>query len=376
MDRLETVSAPSAPSARPVARAEPKRRRRVPLAVWAGLVLLAGSFVLAGLAVRSHAGDSSPGEKAAPATGSEPPWVALGHVDVPDGVTPLYPVQPGQVEKILVKENQEVEKGTPLFTLDAKLARLQVDEAKVGVRAAEERLAQARDLEGQQKQKVAAQEQAVAAARADADAARSQLERARRRYKNKLIDVEDVQSAEALVRKAAASVKGEESKLDALKALHPDRAVQLAQADVDDKKIVLQKAEQVLSEHTVQAPFKGEVLRVLISPAETLGTNPRQPAIQFCPDGPRIVRAEVEQEFAGRVRTGQHALIQDEATGRGNWHGTVERLSDWFAHRRSQLIEPMQYNDVRTMECIITLDPSPERLRIGQRVRITFEEGH
>jgi hypothetical protein len=48
----------------------------------------------------------------------------------------------------------------------------------------------------------------------------------------------------------------------------------------------------------------------------------------------------------------------------------VVEISDWFTHRRSILLVPMQLNDVRTLECIIDLDQSGADLRIGQRVRV------
>ena len=38
-------------------------------------------------------------------------------------------------------------------------------------------------------------------------------------------------------------------------------------------------------------------------------------------------------------------------------------------------MEPLQFNDVRTLECIVTLDPGQPPLRIGQRVRVTLEGG-
>jgi hypothetical protein len=53
----------------------------------------------------------------------------------------------------------------------------------------------------------------------------------------------------------------------------------------------------------------------------------------------------------------------------------VTRLSDWYTHRRSILLEPMQFNDVRTLESIITLDPGQPMLRIGQRMRVTLGGG-
>ena len=54
------------------------------------------------------------------------------------------------------------------------------------------------------------------------------------------------------------------------------------------------------------------------------------------------------------------------------WRGKVVRLSDWYTHRRSMLQEPLQFNDVRTLECIVQLDPGQSALRIGQRVRVTL----
>jgi multidrug resistance efflux pump len=113
---------------------------------------------------------------------------------------------------------------------------------------------------------------------------------------------------------------------------------------------------------------------VQVSVGETLGASARQPAVLFCPNDPRIVRAEVEQEFAGRVSLGQKADIEDDATGGHKWTGKVERVSDWYSQRRSVLLEPLQFNDVRTLECIVTIDPDSVEPghppRIGQRVRV------
>jgi multidrug resistance efflux pump len=141
---------------------------------------------------------------------------------------------------------------------------------------------------------------------------------------------------------------------------------------VKAKRVQVREAEKGLEEYRVVAPYKGTVLRINVSEGETLGANPRQPALTFCASGPRIVRAEVEQEFAARVAPGQAAVIQDDTTGNGSWSGRVARLSDWYTHRRSLLMEPLQFNDVRTLECIVTLDPGQPHLRIGQRVRVTL----
>src|SRR5262249_17896981 len=94
--------------------------------------------------------------------------------------------------------------------------------------------------------------------------------------------------------------------------------------------------------------------------------------VLFCPRSPRLVRAEVEQEFARRVGVGMTAVVQDDTSNAVSWRGQVTRLSDWYAHRRSMLLEPLQLNDVRTLECLIELDPGQALPRIGQRVRVVI----
>ena len=123
----------------------------------------------------------------------------------------------------------------------------------------------------------------------------------------------------------------------------------------------------------LSAPVDGTGLRILVGPGDMLAPQPKQPAVLFCANGQRIIRAEVEQEFARGVAVGQAASVQDETTADGaTWNGQVLRVSDWYTHRRSILEEPLQLNDVRTLECLIALDPGQPPLRIGQRVRVTI----
>ena len=69
------------------------------------------------------------------------------------------------------------------------------------------------------------------------------------------------------------------------------------------------------------------------------------------------------------------AVIEDDTRTGLRWHGKVKHLSDWYTHRRSMLQEPFQYNDVRTLECIVSVDSGGPPLRIGQRVRVTIKQG-
>src|SRR5262249_41629531 len=135
---------------------------------------------------------------------------------------------------------------------------------------------------------------------------------------------------------------------------------------------LLAQAKRNLDECDLKAPQAGTVLRVQAPVGELLSGPPRQPAVLFCPDGPRIIRVEVEQEFASQAVAGYSALIEDDVRGGQTWRGRVLRPADWYMQRRMILQDPSQLQDIRTVECLIELEPGQAPLRIGQRMRVTI----
>jgi hypothetical protein len=92
--------------------------------------------------------------------------------------------------------------------------------------------------------------------------------------------------------------------------------------------------------------------------------------VQFRAVEPLFVRAEVDQEFADRVRVGQTAVVKDDARGGKTWRGKVERVADWYGRRRPNPQDPTAFTDIRAIECLITIDPGQPPPRIGQRMRV------
>ena len=338
----------------------------------AGMVLLAYSTTVALLTTQSHSRADS---MSATGTRTSMHPVAVAFVDVEDGVTALHPVPQGRVVAVYAKEGVEVKEGTPLMEVDSTLAKAIEAEAEIALESSKTRLKQAQRLFEQHDSQVEAQKAAIERARLKKAGAQIQAKKAERFHKDRLggVSKEDVDAAKELVREAEAGVRAEEAKLKAIEALKPDMAVDLAKLDVKAKEKQLDKAKYGVKECTVFAPKKGTLLRRLVNVGEVLGPNPKHPALLFCPAGERIVRAEVEQEFANRISVGQKARIEDDATGGGEWSGTVSHVSDWYTQRRSVLLEPLQFNDVRTLEVIIRLEKGKNPLRIGQRVRVTLD---
>jgi multidrug resistance efflux pump len=350
------------------------RRNRFVRNCFLGVGVLAASVAGTGWVLHNGAGDSSAkaGETATASVSQTAGVVCFGHVDVEPGVTSLYPVQPGRVADVLVSEDDSVKAGTVLFRLDDRRAKLLVRQAQEDLKASELQFADARKLPEQHTVKIAQQEQAILATQHRLSAAQRLLEHNRALVKKELASADLVEAGAEKVKEQEAALAAEKEKLRELRLADPAAQVERAEADVRAKQARLEEAQYALDECSVKAPVDGKVLRLMIGVGDVLSTQPRHPAVQFCPAGPRIVRAEVEQEFASRVAKGQAAFVQDDSNAGPGWRGKVVRVSDWYTHRRSMLQEPLQFNDVRTLECIVELDPGQPTPRVGQRVRVAL----
>jgi multidrug resistance efflux pump len=318
-------------------------------------------------------GCAEEGEKDAAALPGAQDVVCFGHVDLEHGVTSLYPLQPGRVAEVLVRENEAVAAGAVLLRLDGRAARTRCDEARAALEAAEIRLAQAEKLPDQHRTRLAQQQAAIEAVRQRLSAARRLLVRKQELLAAQHLSAEEVAAAADQIKEVEALERAEQGKLAELQLNDPALEMRRARAEVAAIQARLEEARLALDECQLKAPKAGTVLRILVNPGDVLSGQPKQPAVLFCPHGPRLIRAEVDQEFAGRVAAGQAARIEDDASLGATWRGQVARLSDWYTQRRSTLLEPLQFNDVRTLECLIAVDPGQKPLRIGQRVRVTIK---
>jgi multidrug resistance efflux pump len=235
---------------------------------------------------------------------------------------------------------------------------------------AELRLKQARKLPEQQRSRIAQQKYAVDAMRDRRNAANRQFDRQKKLLEKNLVNEKDLAISEDHVRELDAMLQGEEKRLKDLEQQDITDDIRRTEKEVEAMKARRDQAKFALEECVLKAPRRGTVLRLLVGPGDVLSAGAKQPAVQFAAQGPQVVRADVEQEFVGRIAVGQPALVQDETQLGREWKGKVERIANWVTQRRSVLHEPLEFSDVRTVEVLITLDSGQPPLRIGQRVRV------
>jgi multidrug resistance efflux pump len=334
--------------------------------VWIlGFVLLLGSAIGAGWFF------NQPATGKGPVSGEPLDSPCIGYVDVQGGVVAMHPLQPGRVALVLVKEGDEVRQGDLLISMENDVQRLRLREALVDLDAASKELAQAQNLLAKNRDRdIAIQKKKIEAMQYDRTWAQRELDN----YKAGSTKNENLlASYENKLKAAAASIEAQEELLKKLQDVDVMTPIELLKDKVKAKQAVADLAQRAVYECDVYAPTDGTILRLFATPGETLASQPRQPAIQFCPNLPRMVRGEILQEWADRVQVGQFAIIEDDTRSATRWKGKVIHVSDWFTHRRSILQEPFQYNDVRTVECLVSIDPGGAPLRLGQRVRVMIK---
>jgi multidrug resistance efflux pump len=321
--------------------------------------------------------------------------VVLGLVDtdpqpVSYGLPPVLPS--GTVTKVHVKEGDVVKADQPLYEFDATIQEQDVKRAEAAVAYANTKVKEAEELAKQHGENVKVAGQAVETAkRKEAltkqyyNLVEKQLETFYRAEKIAEADWKARKESDPNLYKANVdydTAVNERSvmvaKRDQLKAMDPQVKVKEAEAAVKQSEAELAKAQSAVKLCVVKAKMAGTIEQVTIGPGTTMGVSTRAPALWLIPNVQRVVRAEVEAEFAHRVGpdlVGKTVTITDHTDPKLTYSGVVDRVPDVFLLKRATA-ENFLGGDTRVIEVPIKVtDWAPAGkppLRIGQRVRVNL----
>lgn len=370
-------------------------RRAQPVLFVLGVLLLVGTLVGAGALANNGTQQSAEPKSAIPGPAgpkaSGP--ITLGTVDSdPPPVTYGLPtvLQSGVVSEVFVKDGQDVKAGDKLYAFDTTILKRDLERANAAVAVQKTKVAEAEEGAKQHANKVAVLKQGVKAyenkEKSQADLYRLIKGNLENYYKaekipesewpTRLGSNSDLYKANVdyVVAMNEHAVKNAE--LKALEAVDPQVHVKQAEAGVKQAQAEVDKAQSAIDLCTVKARTAGTVEQVKISPGATIGISTRDPALWLIPAGTRVVRAEVEADFAHRVSNeliGREVTIYDNADPKLTYKGTVRRIGGTFLPKRTEGLIP---SDTRVLEAVVEVtDPAPPGkppLRVGQRVRVNL----
>jgi macrolide-specific efflux system membrane fusion protein len=178
------------------------------------------------------------------------------------------------------------------------------------------------------------------------------------------------QRAERVSEASAAGAATGQAADDARQALAELTAeIAVADAGIEADRQKIKQAEYEVEVRSLRAPVAGHIVTRNVHVGDVVSAQGAQTLLELLPDGPRIVRAELNEGFVAKVKVGMNAQVYSEADSSKTWPARVVRIGETFG--RSRLAEEGQESvDARDVECILDLPESD--LRVGQRVQVRF----
>jgi multidrug resistance efflux pump len=360
-----------------------------------GALLLVGSLLGARALTKANGqgnGEQPKSLNPAPAAKLSGP-IVLGTVDSePSPVPYLLPpvLQSGTVVKVFVRTGQEVKIGQPLYEFDTALQKADLESAKAAVAMANTKVNSAREEVKKHGNRLEMAKKAImiAETKKNLEAKRYSLqeEALKTSYKaqnypqdewaKRLKDDPNLYKASVDYTTADNELTLRKEELAALQTAEPEVLVREAEAGVQQALAAQNKAQTAIDLCTVKSRSAGTIERITIGEGSTLGIGTREPALWLIPAGSRIVRAEVEADFAHRVGKdleGKEVVVFDNTDPRLTYRGKVLTVGGTFLPKRNGN-QSLLGSDTSVLEAVIEiLDPAPAGkppLRVGQRVRV------
>lgn len=296
------------------------------------------------------------------------PVVGAGVVEASTQNIAIGTPVPGVVTSVFVNAGDEIKAGDPLFTIDDRAARAELETRRAALRVAEQTLSRLTDIP--RAEDLPPAEAMVAEAEAQLRGAEAQVSIAEAAGEDNVAKIE-VSKRRNAVHVARARLAQARAQLELLKAGAWKDDIEVAQAQAELARAKVKAAETDLARLTVRAPVDGEVFRVNIRPGEYAPAGaPAGPLMLMGDTRTLYVRVDVDEYDAWRVRPGSLA----RAVMRGNRELQTDlefvRIEPYVVPKRSLTGEATERVDTRVLQVLFSFPRSKLPAYVGQQVDV------
>jgi multidrug resistance efflux pump len=288
---------------------------------------------------------------------------------------------PGVVDEVFVKVGDMVEPGAPLFRLDDRALKAEL-QTRLATQANAEALLGKLNAQPRAEE-VPPAEAKVAEAKANLRDATQQYERARRLGETLALSPEELTRREVAVDVAKAQLAKAEAELKLLKAgaWQPDKDMQAAM--VRQAKAAVEQTRTELSRLTVQAPrMTGsesaagvyKVLQVNTRPGEYVMAGQTSPMI-LGHVGQLHVRVDIDENDIARFRPNLPGLAHPRGSPGTSFALKFVRVEPYVIPKRSLTGANTERVDTRVLQVIYAIDSGDAPLYVGQQMDVFFDVG-
>ncbi len=327
--------------------------------------------VLAGIAatvptfMQTFRADELPRSASDPAAQSSWDAVAVGRVEPLSREIRAVASVPGRIAEVRVKVNDEVFADELLVRLDddEALARLAAADAQVALR---KRARNDQSASSGSAERRKAEDAAADAERAVADA-RAEMDRIAAEWRAGNAARSSVDEARANLSRLQKQLREKQEALSKLQNVLPSRL----EGELNVARAEWTLAQAALEKTRIRAPIDGTVLQIDARKGELAVPSPESSLLVLGDVSGLRVRAEIDEQYRGKVHVGQRVLVRAAAFRDRAFEGKVASVGRMIGPGRINARGPRKLNDVDVLEVLVDL-ANPGPLVAGEQVDVYF----
>lgn len=236
--------------------------------------------------------------KAPPRPPSQAPYAhavaASGIVEPRSGFVCVGAPDRGLVARVLVEAGDQVPEGAPLFQLDDRHLRAELDAQNAAVRVAKAELARVESPP--REDEVAAAQARVAEAEARLSGLRDHRKRVEQTFRRQASTEGELHRSRSRVEEGEAQLAGAQAALALLLDGTSDENREKARAEVALAEAQRERVAAEVERLTVRAPFDARVLRVDVRPSQAVSPNDTRPLLVLARTGKLQLRVDINED--------------------------------------------------------------------------------
>jgi multidrug resistance efflux pump len=268
---------------------------------------------------------------------------------------------PGVVSEVMVKVDDIVKPGQPLFRLDDRQARAELKAAEAKLAVVQAQLERYKNAP--RKEDLPPAEALVKETTARLSEAETAWARAQRLLERGSISQSDYDRDRYAYSVAVATRDKAVAELARLKAGSWDKEIAIAEAEVFSARAMVEASIVTLERHTAKAFVPARVLQVKIRPGEFAGQNNNSPLIILGDTGTLHVRVDIDEQDLDRFEPGTKAYAYLRGRSEPVYPLTAYRVEPYVVPKRNLTGENSERIDTRVLQVIYSM---PENIKNGE----------
>jgi ABC exporter DevB family membrane fusion protein len=274
---------------------------------------------------------------------------------------------PGKIEKILVREGEEVKEGQLLAQFEARELTAQVGVAKAAAVVAQAALAEGEA--GPRPREIAAAEEELHDAEAQLTKATADWQRFQRLRPEGVVATADWEQVRQRLESSQARRNIADQQLRQLREGTRPETLAMLRRKLDLARAEINRAEAALANARLTAPYAGVITRKHREDGEALDIG--LPVLDIATLNDRYVRAEIDETDIGRLKVGQAAQVTADGFPALEFAGRVVEVKQQMGPKKLIPTDPSKIVDYKVLDVEVSLPPDcPYPIMLPVNVRI------